>query len=368
MSEVRETTTVRRLRNGKEVTVKMECNVGDPFQDYRGEGENGQSLVSPDWTVEKEQPILWASIYTNLKRIIYTDDQWTYNVTKLTFGPDGLSTNKGLEGVFKRVTHDGVPALRIVKNLASKENQDNDSISLDCAIKVAGIDDRAQGQMTIQIGRASADVYKGRILSPDNKGYTIRDTKGSIKLRGDLRHGGSVVADSEYKVEWKKVVEGKLVPLTVESGSEVTDGVDHTITVTAGMVDSVLNVYAIFKDKNDVVLTSDIQGIVDSSDPMFISKNAVPANETIIDDSDTVKYTPQVMAVVKSPDGSSKVVQMTEFNNKFKFVASKEDGTLITLDNDHSKVATASQVITANDVDKAEPGSLQLEIIANDKF
>lgn len=360
MSEVRETTTIRRLRNGKEVTVKMECNVGDPFQDYRGEGENGQALVSPDWAIESNQPIFWANIYTNLLRIIYTDDQWTYNVTKLIFGPDGLSTNKGLEGVFKRITHNEVPALKIVKNLASKENQDNDSIGLDCAIKVAGIDDRAQGQMTIQIGRVSADVYKGRILSPDNNGYTIRDTGGSIKLRGQLYHGGSVVPNGEYSVDWKKIVNGQLQPLTTGTGSEVSDGTDHIITVTADMVDSALNVYALFKDKNGAVLTSDTQGVVDASDPMHIAKNAVPANETIVYDSDTVVYTPSVL--------NSKGEKMSEFDGKFKFAASKEDGTPITLDNDHSTVATTSQTITANDVDKAEPGSLQLEIIANDKF
>ncbi len=360
MSEVRETTTIRRLRNGKEITVKMECNVGDPFQDYRGDGENGQALVSPDWTTPSNQPIIWANIISNLLRIIYTDDQWTYNVTKLTFGPDGLSTNKGLEGVFKRITHNEVPALRIVKNLASKDNQDNDSISLDCAVKLDGVDDRVQGQMTIQIGRASADVYKGRILSPDSKGYTIRETGGSIKLRGQLYHGGSIVPNGEYSVEWKKIVNGQLQPLTTGTGSAVDDGSDHIITVTADMVDSALNVYALFKDKNGAMLTSDTQGVVDASDPMRIAKNAVPANEIIIYDSDTIVYTPSVL--------NSKGEKMSEFDGKFKFVASKEDGTPITLDNDHSKVATNSQTVTANDMNKAEPGCLNLEIIANDKF
>ena len=360
MSEVRETTTIRRLRNGMEVSVKMECNVGDPFQDYRGEGDSGQSLVSPDWAIAQNQPVIWASIYSNLQRIIYTDDQWTYNVTKLTFGPDGLSTNAGLEGVFQRITHQDVPALKIVKNLASKENQDNDSISLDCAIKVAGINDRTQGYMNIQIGRASADVYKGRIISPDNNGYTINETGGSVKLNARLWHGGSSVPNGEYKVEWKKIVDGVLQPLTNGTGGEVSDGTDHTITVTADMVDSALNIYAVFKDKNDAVLTTDTQGVVDASDPMHIALNAVPANETIIYDSDTVVYTPSVM--------SSAGKKMSEFDGKFKFFASKEDGSSITLDNDHSKAPTTSQTITANDLEKAEPGSLILEIVANDKF
>lgn len=360
MSEVRLTTSVRRLRNGKEVTMKMECSTGDAYQEYRGEDSGGKGIASPDWMVEANRPVIWAEIYANLQRVIYTDDVWTYNVTLLKFGSDGLSTNSGLVGTFKRFTYNGVPALKIMKNLASKENQDNDVIMLDCAIKVGGLDDRSQSSITVQIGRASADVYKGSIMPVDGKGFTIRETNGSVQALAKLFFGGAVVANGDYTVDWKKQNNGVLVPLTNDAGAAVADTATHTIVLTAGMVNSAMNLYAIYKDKSGKELTTDIQGVVDASDPMYIDKGAVPANETIIEDSDTVVYTPRVL----NSDGAV----MKEFNGKFKFYLTKEDGTKITGDYDHSKTATSSQTITANDVDKADPGALQIEIVADTAY
>lgn len=357
MSEVRKVTSVRRLKNGKEVTMKMECNVGDPYQDYRGESDAG-SIAAPDWTVDENRPIIWAEIYSNLLRIVYTDDQWTYNVTKLTFGEDGLSTNSGLEGVFLRTTYQGVPALKIMKNLASKDNQDNDVLSLDCAFKVGGIDDRAQSSMTIGIGRASSDVYKGSIQPVGNSGFVIRESKSSIQVYAGLMFGGSKVGNESYTVDWKKMVNGELVPLTDDSSGNVSDTTNHTITITNAMVNSALNLYAVFKDKQGKELTSDVQGILDASDPLSIQLNAVPADEIIINDDDTVVYTPNVV------NSSGQV--MSEFANKFLFLLSNEQGEKITGTYDNSTVPTASQTITAADVDKAEPGALIIEIIADD--
>ena len=60
---------------------------------------------------------------------------WKYNGVALTFGDDGLSTNEGMEGTFKRLTdystsYDGqtkvVAALRVMKNLVPISGYDND--------------------------------------------------------------------------------------------------------------------------------------------------------------------------------------------------------------------------------------------------
>ena len=175
MSEVRQTTSVRRLRNGKEVTIKMECNQGDAQQDYKGNDADGNAIVAPDWTVnDDDRPIFWSEVLANTVRIIYTDDNWTYNATLLTFDTNGLSNNTGLVGYFQKVTYQGVPALKTMKNLASEDNQDNDMLYLDFAYKVGGIDTRGNASAQIRIGRASTDVYKGTIMPVNDKGFVIR--------------------------------------------------------------------------------------------------------------------------------------------------------------------------------------------------
>ena len=361
MSEVSATTSVRRLRNGKEVTSKIDCNHGDAQQDYKGKDSDGNAVVAPDWAVSvDDRPIFWAEVLSNQTRIIYTDDKWTYNATLLTFDASGLSTNTGLVGTFKKITYQGVPALQIMKNLASEDNQDNDMLYLDFAYKVGGIDTRGQGSAQIRIGRAATDVYKGAIIPVDDKGFVIRENGVSLQLHARLRLGGVLVAVDKYTVEWKKQTSGVLEALKNDAGQNIVDPSSHTITVTSGMVNSCLNVYAIFKDLQGNELTSDTQGVIDASDPLSISKGAVPANETIIEDSDTVVYTPKVV------DSSGTV--KTEFNSKFKFHLSNENGTKITGDYDFSNTPTSSQTITANDVDKADPGELMIEIVADDTY
>ena len=361
MSEVRQTTSVRRLRNGKEVTIKMECNQGDAQQDYKGNDADGNAIVAPDWAAnDDERPIFWSEVLANTVRIIYTDDNWTYNATLLTFDTNGLSNNTGLVGYFQKVTYQGVPALKIMKNLASEDNQDNDMLYLDFAYKVGGIDTRGNASAQIRIGRAATDVYKGTIMPVNDQGFVIRENGGSIQLHGRLRYGGVLVANDKYTIDWKKQTSGVFEPLKDESGNNIVDPSNHTITITSGMVNSCLNVYAIFKDLQGNELTSDTQGVIDASDPLSISKGAVPANETIIEDSDTVVYTPKVV----DSEGNTK----TEFNSKFKFFLSDEDGNAITGDYDFSSTPTSSQTITANDVDKADPGELMIEIVADDSY
>ena len=107
-------------------------------------------------------------------------------------------------------------------------------------------------------------------------------------------------------------------------------------------------------------LTRDTQRVVHASDPLSIRKGAVTAKETTIEDSETVVYTPKVV----DSEGNTK----TEFNSKFKFFLSDEDGNAITGDYDFSSTPTSSQTITANDVDKADPGELMIEIVADDSY
>jgi hypothetical protein len=366
MSEIREITSVRRLRNAGTVTCHLACNQGDAYQEYGGKDSNGNDIAKPDWTNNDANRPIWtpyisAAINKGNVQIIPTDDQWTYNTTKLTFGTDGLSNNAGLVGVFRRITIDGIPSLKAMKNLASEANQDSDTLKFDGAVKVGKIDDRVQKTVPITIIRKSESSYKGVIQGADGNNLVITEAGGSVKLYAKLLLGGESVANGSYTVDWKKQENGVFVDITDDAGNKITDNATHIVTLKADMVNAFLNVYAIFKDfPSGVELTSDVGTVQDLSDPLRIRKNAVPEDEIIEQDTDTVVYTP---AVVDS-DGNVR----SEFTHKFKFFLSNEAGVKIVGDYNHSTVATASQTITANDVEKAAPGELIIEIIGNDEY
>lgn len=361
MSEIRESTSVKRLRNGKAVSIYLACTTGDAYQEYKGKDSSGNDVCSPDWTKDENRPTFFPSIAAGGVTVIPTDDKWWYNVIQLVFGADNLSTNSGLAGTFKRVTHNSVPALKIMKNLASESNQDSDTIKFNGAIKVGGIDDRIEKTEKITITRKGEATYKGIVMGIDNDGMVINAAGGSTRVYAKLLGGGEAIDNSKYIVEFKKQLNGAFVDITKADGSKLTDTSDHVVTITADMVNAFLNLYAIFKDATTLAeLTSDVGTVQDTSDPLRIDKNAVPADETIVNDSDTVVYTPSVV------DSSGNV--RSEFANKFKFFLSNEDGKKIVGDYDHSAMATASQTITANDVDKAAPGNLMVEIVGDDTY
>lgn len=367
MSEIREVTSVRRLRNAGTVTVYLACNQGDAYQEYRGKDSNGNDIVKPDWAANDGlrpvwTPIIGAAVNKSNIQIIPTDDKWTYNTTLLTFDGSGLSTNAGLVGTFKRVTVDGIPSLKAMKNLASETNQDSDTLKFDGAIKVGTVDDRVQKTVPITIVPKSESVYKGVIMGADNKNLVIAENGGSCKIFAKLLYGGEAVENGKYVVLFKKQVNGAFVNITDSAGNNtVLDNATHTVDIAADMVNSFLNVYAIFKDATTgAELTTDVGTVQDVSDPLRLVKNAVPADEVIESDTDTVVYTPQVV------DSAGNV--RPEFASKFKFFLSNEAGQQIVADYDNSATPSASQTITANDADKAAPGDLVIEIVGDDTY
>ena len=96
--------------------------------------------------------------------------------------------------------------------------------------------------------------------------------------------GVSVTSNLTYK--WYKLVGGAWSLLSGKTA--------QTLTVTGDMVDC----YSSFKcvvSQGGTEIGTDIQGVMDASDPYDIIPNPSPADETIVEEGDTVVYTPMVV-------------------------------------------------------------------------
>lgn len=296
MSNVNAQATVRRIRRGGTETILLAADVGDIVQDIIGTDGSGGVIVAPDFAIAANQPSLFPVITVSTKtgQVIPSDEKWYYNSAAITFNASGLSTGT-LAGVFQKVTRssDGMPGLKIVKNLASSTNKDNDTIGFDGAIDTGGFSRRISKDYTILIQERTGEVRVGTISYPDGKNGVIETQTDSIQLKANLREGNNTIPTTDYTVRWKKLNGTNWVPLTNESGTEVTG---YTVTVTEGMVNSFQLIMCEFYGLDGVLITTDTAPVTDASDPLIIMLNPTPEDETISADDDVVKYTPMVVS------------------------------------------------------------------------
>lgn len=214
---------------------------------------------------------------------------WAYNGVALTFDDNGLSTNSGMVGVFKKVdnystTVGGVAvtlqALRVMKNVVPLSGYDNDKISVSGSVEVAGtqiafnslekdviIQETTGNQYDVLISNAQgsqiltaadvvaqkARVYKDGIEVTDVTGYsfawhkilgagdvawgtsqiqnvTAYDVNNKLKMRCDVSYGGSIVASGYDEVtDFTDPIKGD-VKITGISGTCVRPGETALLT------------------------------------------------------------------------------------------------------------------------------------------
>lgn len=296
MSDVNSQVTIHRLKRGGTESILLVSDVGDIIQDIIGINEDGTANVAPDFTIVTNQPTInpVITISTRTGIVVPSDVKWYYNSSEITFNASGLSLAP-FAGIFQKVIRqlDNMPGLKIVKNLASASNRDNDTIGFDGAIDTGGAARRISKDYTILIQERAGDVRVGTISYPDGKNGVITSQTDSVQLKANLREGTYNIPTTDYTVKWKKLVGESWQVLKSESGVELTG---HTITVTAGMINSFQLVMAEYYDKTGSLITTDSAPVTDASDPLMIVSNPIPADETLVNDTDTVKYTPSVVS------------------------------------------------------------------------
>lgn len=194
---------------------------------------------------------------------------WKYNGVALTFGDDGLSTNEGMEGTFKRLTdystsYDGqtkvVAALRVMKNLVPISGYDNDRISVSGTIEVGGTQLTFEGLSTEVVIQKSTGSTFDLVIGDGELTQNVRQ----VTLQAQLWNEGSIVSDtSGYTFEWKKVnPDGS-------EGSFTTTSTTSTQTVTADDVDNQARIRCTAKKGSDTVATG-FCTVTDYSDPVYV--------------------------------------------------------------------------------------------------
>lgn len=244
------------------------------------QGYNPDSkAVSPDWTIAANQPTIkphGSSSNGGADVPPLGHGSWKYMNNVLQFDSNGLCTNSGLVGVFKRsivtdLSDPNFDSLQIVKNLASANNEDPDQLYYENNYD-NGYSQFASGYVDIMLQPISSSGYYG-IVNLDRNVFTTAN-QGNITATPQLQLGN--VVQSGFTCKWKK-----------NDGTVV--GTDTTLSITKDMVNSKETFSCEFY-VNGVMQTVFYFSIYDMTDPAKIVFVLTTTNSQASKGQQTVGY------------------------------------------------------------------------------
>lgn len=271
---------------------------------------------------------------------------YKYNGVTLTFGSDGLSTNSGMTGYFKKLdSHSAtigsqsyqLPALRVMKNLVPISGYDNDRISVSGTIEVGG-QSIAFNELSkdVVIQESTGNAYD--VIISDDKGGALTEAGESLTCTASLYKGGIEVTDySGFTFQWVKLL----------GTGDTNWGTARTQKVTTGDIDNILKLRCDIKSGGSVVASGFTQ-ITDYSDPYYVDFNITGITGNAIRSGETAVIKPVAR---KRSDGTDGGVSNWSWNIK------DNAGNAFTLTGKSGATFTAASAsVTYEDIKRADMG------------
>ena len=289
MSSASTTRTIKFLSKAGTYTAVIMSPNGDLFQEWEGT-QNDVTKITPDFTTTK--PVLYfVCTSSRVAEGIATPDALDiyFNGTKVTFSGD---TSTGtFAGMFKKISPSGDQlyyGVQILKNLVEASGFAPATIRMAAQISYGTQSDEIQATYTIPIQQATGSSYRVTIAAGDTKNFVVTEKGGSCILKAlAYLSGEQLTSDLTYK--WEKMgtsgwetISGKTAQTLTVSGDDIATSGEYRVTVYRG----------------DTEIGTDVQQVLDASDPYDIDPHPDPEDEAISEDTSgngTVTYTPVVV-------------------------------------------------------------------------
>ena len=310
----------------------------------------GTSQFTPDFETlaDNKKPTLVVILRDVSTGEIMTPQTITYkyNGVTLTFGSNGLSTNSGMTGYFKKLDSYSatigsqsyqLPALRVMKNLVPISGYDNDRISVSGTIEVGG-QSIAFNELSkdVVIQESTGNAYD--VIISDDKGGALTEAGESLTCTASLYKDGIEVTDySGFTYQWVKLL----------GTGDTNWGTARTQKVTTGDIDNILKLRCDIKSGGSVVASGFTQ-ITDYSDPYYVDFNITGITGNAIRSGETAVIKPVAR---KRSDGTDGGVSSWSWNIK------DNAGNAFTLSGKSGATFTAASAsVTYEDIKRADMG------------
>ena len=289
MSVASTSRTIKFISKAGTYTAVIMSPSGDLYQDYEGT-TNDVTAIYPDF--ETLKPILYfVCASSRVAEGVANPDgmEYYFNGTKITFS-GGVSTGT-FAGYFKTVSPSGdqlYHGLQIVKNIAELAGYAPAVIKMVATVSYGTQSDTIQASYTIPIQQATGSSYRVTIVAGDTKNFVITTKGGSCILKAmAYQSGNALTKDLTYV--WEK--------MGATGWETITGATAQTLTVRADDINT-YGEYRVHVYRAGAEIGSDIQSVMDTSDPYDIDPHPSPEDEAITEDTTgngQVTYTPVVV-------------------------------------------------------------------------
>ena len=272
--------SVRFLRNGDQVVVvrNIKNKNGDGAALFQVVDPNS-CIVSPDWTVENNQPIIQLGVRSSAGYPAeITGVSWAYNGMTLIFTLNGstwvTATN---DSRFMARINGAYYELKIVGNLASKTEVANKQISYEVNYVCNAMTDKVQGNVDVLIQTAGSDSH---ILQITANMVELDETNTTALLTAIGMYGTEsvTIGSNGYAIKW------------YQDGVEMVGQTASTLTVTRAMVDGgSIFIAKLFLNGNAVA--QDSQRINDIADEYQVNYTPTDAGSNYVGPNHNATYT-----------------------------------------------------------------------------
>lgn len=328
MSTASTSRTIKFISKAGTYTAVIMSPSGDLYQEYEGT-TNDVTAVYPDF--ETLKPVLYfVCTSSRVAEGVADPDamEYYFNDQKISFS-GGVSTGT-FAGFFKTVAPSGDQmyyGLQILKNIAALAGYAPAVIKMVATISYGTQSDQIQATYTIPIQQATGNSYHVTIAAGDTKNFVITEKGGSCILKAmAYQSGNALTKDLSYK--WEK--------MDATGWEELVGKTSQTLTVSGNDINT-YGEYRVHVYRSGAEIGTDIQGVMDASDPYDIDPHPDPEDEAITEDTTgngQVTYTP----VVVKRGTSTKAL-----DTQFYFVLKDAAGVYLNTDRDTPKV---SQTVT----------------------
>lgn len=272
--------------------------------------KKGTGNVSPDWTLAKDQPVVYVRVKSQLqgnrREIVTGTEKWYYNGSEIRFDDAGISTLPS--GIFQKLVYDDggvpVPGLKIIRNLASPTNTDNDRIEFSGKVQLGSLQTEVYPNIDIRVEETTGDPYDGYIDATEG-GVIDNDTSQIVCTAFLLKGGAPVVNGITYK--WY-VASGNGWTSTISDS-----GKSNQKTVKAGDIDSEMILKCEFLIDGQVAYAATRQ-LSDETDPLIIASS--PNGTTVLPAGGSVTFSPKVVRRSNGAIQSGYSFSYTTYNNR----------------------------------------------------
>lgn len=337
MSTTRGQTTITYVQQGDTISTVLE-STKDLFQAISADG----GVIAPDWSIAANQPTIspksLSALTADYISVIAGSDVWYYNFQRLTFdAPGNCVAPSNCVGKFRR---NPAGTLTIIKNLASAENKNADTIKFEGVVNT-GFETQVSATADIRIEEVSASTYSGLV---DLNTTTIAMASDVITAKARLLSGVTEMAANSFACRWwKSVTDAEDTDGTRDNWIRFKAAADKIQSITADDIDGQETFKCEFLVGGKVVSTT-MFNVTDTQDAYAIV--LIPRTKTIINATHPVAvYDAKLINRQTDAEITGKTFVFTAYNTKAKAITLK------------TALTAASFTVTKDDCEKKEAGA-----------